>query len=84
MIGDHHVELVAGRGRVEVYLSDDERRPLRPVAGSLSTLGGVEIPLKWRRQRLVAELPPGLRPSLVRLTTPKGSSIELPVPGQGL
>jgi hypothetical protein len=84
MVGDHHVELVARRGQVEVYLSDDERRPLRPIAGSLSTLGGVEISLEWRRQRLVAELPPGVRPSLVRLTTPDGSSIELPAPGQGL
>ena len=82
MVGDHHVELVAGRGRVEVYLSDDERRPLRPVAGSLFTLGGAEIPLEWRRQRLVAELPTGARPSLYRLTEPDGSSIELPAPRQ--
>ena len=86
MIGDYHLELVT-RGetgssalRVEIYLSDASRRPLRPRAGALATRAGDEIALAWTRQRLVAELPKGARPARYRLTAPDGSTLELPAP----
>ena len=48
MVGDHHVELRRWRGRVEVFVSDAVRAPVRGTGGWL-VLGGAD------RTRLVDE-----------------------------
>jgi hypothetical protein len=55
MTGDHHLELVRRRGRVEAFVSDARRRALRPRAGWVVFDGSRRAPLRWEDRRLVAE-----------------------------
>jgi hypothetical protein len=77
MIGDYHVELVERPERVELFLSDAVRRPLRPQAGSVALDGGGRVPMQWREQRLVAALEAGMRVDRYALTLPAGELLEL-------
>ena len=61
MTGDHHVELVRRRGRVEAFVSDARRRALRPRAGFVVFDGSRRTPLRWEDRRLVADDAPGAR-----------------------
>jgi hypothetical protein len=54
MAGDHHVELRRADGRVEAWVSDAWRRPVRPREAWLVFDGGARVPLAWERDRLVA------------------------------
>lgn len=54
MVGDHHIELVRRRGRVEVFVSDAWRRALHPRRGSVAFDRGDAVDLVWDGDRLVA------------------------------
>ena len=54
MFGDHHIEVVRRRGRMEVFVSDAARRSLRPSAVSVRLDRHAEIRLEWRDHRFVA------------------------------
>lgn len=53
MVGDHHIEVVRHRGRVEVFVSDATRRPLQPTAVSVVFDRQAEVPLEWSDHRFV-------------------------------
>ena len=55
MFGDHHIEVVRRRGRMEVFVSDAARRSLRPSAVSVRLDRHAEIRLEWRDHRFVAD-----------------------------
>jgi hypothetical protein len=61
MAGDHHLELVRRGGRVEAFVSDARRRPLRPRAGFVVFDGASRAPLRWADHRLVAADEPAAR-----------------------
>ena len=53
MVGDHHLEVVRQRGRVEVYASDAIRQPLRPRRGEITFEGdAAPVELVWEGHRL--------------------------------
>ena len=54
MVGDHHIELLRRRGRVEAFVSDAYRRPVGVSRGSVSFDGGEASHLSWDGHRLVA------------------------------
>jgi hypothetical protein len=54
MVGDHHIELVRRRGQIEVFVSDAQRRPVQPSAGSLTLDDSTTEPLRWAKRRFVA------------------------------
>jgi hypothetical protein len=53
MSGDHHVEIVRERGRVEVFVSDAHRRPLDVVKGRATFDGTTVVSLAREEDRLV-------------------------------
>jgi hypothetical protein len=61
MVGDHHLELVRRRDRLEVFVSDATRQPLEVREGWVSFAGAEAMPLTRGPddQRLVAPDPPG-------------------------
>lgn len=59
MVGDFHVEVVDGDRTVELFVSDAERRPLRPLAAEASYAGRRQGEVRWESYRLVAPKPPG-------------------------
>jgi hypothetical protein len=62
MAGDHHVELCRRRGRVEVFVSDAARRPVRARAGRVVADGTRAVALAWRDHRLQgADVPDATR-----------------------
>ena len=75
MAGDHHVELVRRRGRVEAFVSDARRRALRPSAGWVAFDGAMRAPLRWHDQRLVADDVPEARGVEIALVLPDGTSL---------
>ncbi|HYB99755.1 MAG TPA: hypothetical protein VEC57_11555 [Candidatus Limnocylindrales bacterium] len=54
MIGDHHVELRRADGRVEAFVSDAWRRPVRPRSGRVRFDGGRRAPMQWDSYRMTA------------------------------
>jgi len=57
MVDDHHLEIVEGTGRVEVYSTDSLRRPVQPADGDVTFDDGATAPLSWSVYRLVARTP---------------------------
>lgn len=54
MVGDLHLEIVRGGGRITVYVSDAQRRAVRARAGRVEFDEGPTVPLTWDGTRLVA------------------------------
>jgi hypothetical protein len=79
MVGDHHLELVRRGGRVEVFVSDARRRPLRPAEGWLVLGADGRIPLRWEDQRLTAA-DPGAAEWRALVVLPGGIHLEAVVP----
>ena len=75
MTGDHHVELVRRRGRVEAFVSDARRRALRPSAGWVRFDGATSSPLRWRDDRLVADDVPEAQEVAVSVVLPDGTHL---------
>ena len=61
MTGDHLVELVRGKGKIEIYVSDAVRRPVHARSGSAIIDGGEKALLEWAGYRLLGEDKPGAR-----------------------
>lgn len=53
MVSDHHIELRRHSGRVEAFVSDAWRRPVRPRQGWVVFDRGQTTPLTWEGHRLV-------------------------------
>jgi hypothetical protein len=53
MVGEYHIEVRRHAGRVEAFVSDAWRRPLRPREGAIVFDRGSTTPLKWEGYRLV-------------------------------
>lgn len=58
MLGDHHLEIVEKNGTLELYVSDAERRPLRPEAARIAFDASPAVPFVWSSYRMTAPLPP--------------------------
>jgi hypothetical protein len=57
MLGDHHLETVEKDGALELYVSDAERRPLRPEAATIAFDGEAAAPMEWSGYRMTVSLP---------------------------
>jgi hypothetical protein len=78
MVGDHHLEWVRRRGRLELFVSDALRNPLRP-AGAWLRVEGVALPMRWQDHRLVAA-EPGSRTVEVELLLADGTRLSALAP----
>jgi hypothetical protein len=57
MIGDHHIELLRKPGRIEAFVSDAKRAPLRPARGEVAFGDSPKVALRWENHRLWAPAP---------------------------
>ena len=53
MSGDHHIEVRRRDGKIETFVSDARRRPVRPAAGWVVLDGSEPVPLNPEGDRLV-------------------------------
>jgi hypothetical protein len=83
MVGDHHLELVRRSGRVEVFVSDARRRPLRPAEGWLFLGAGDRVPLHWEDHRLTAAADPDARGAQAVVVLMDGTRLEARLPDAG-
>jgi hypothetical protein len=67
MVGDFHVEVVESDRAIELYVSDAERRPLRPRSADATYDGRREGDVRWDSYRLVAPRPPAYRTAEYRI-----------------
>ncbi len=58
MLGNHHLEIVERGDLLELYVSDAERRPLRPGAATIAFDAEPARPLAWSGYRMTAPRPP--------------------------
>jgi hypothetical protein len=72
MVGDYHLERVVRGPRVEIFVSDALRRPLRPSAGRMLLDDGTERPLVWREHRLVTSRVPDAGGAVYEVTVADG------------
>ena len=82
MLGDYHVEIVQREARVEIFLSDATRKPIRPAAGRLVLHGGTSLEMRWQDQRLIAAPASDARIATYEVTTTDGS--VLPLSGEAM
>jgi hypothetical protein len=75
MAGDHHVELLRASGRVEAWVSDAWRRPVRPHAAWAVFDGSAPVALAWERDRLVGADRTAARLVEVVASLPDGSRL---------
>jgi hypothetical protein len=57
MLGNHHLEILERDETLELYVSDAERRPLRPGNATIAFDGAAAVPMKWSGYRMTAPLP---------------------------
>ena len=77
MAGDHHVELRRAGGRVEAWVSDAWRRPVRPTAAWAVFDGAARLPLDWERNRLVGTDVAAARVVEVIASLPDGGQLAI-------
>jgi hypothetical protein len=77
MIGDHHVELLRRRGRVEVFVSDARRKPLQPDRAWVTFDAGAPEELTWDEHRFVGPDVPYARDLEVVAVLSDGSLLAL-------
>jgi len=76
MVGDFHVEVVEGAKRIELYVSDAERRPLEASSVEATYDGRREGEVRWDSYRLVAPRPPGYSVADYRIRLGSGTSFS--------
>jgi len=77
MAGDHHVELLRAAGRVEAWVSDARRRPVRPAAAWVVFDGSVRVPLAWEGDRFVGSDRDAARLVEVVASLPDGAQLAV-------
>jgi hypothetical protein len=77
MIGEHHVEVVRRRGRVEVFVSDATRRSVRPRSGTLVFDREQQAPLTWDDHRMTAADMPAALDVEARVVLDDGSELAI-------
>ena len=77
MSGDHHVELLRREGRVEVFVSDAERRPLAVSSGRITFDGLGVMPLLKSDDRLVGDDVISARDVEVRADLANGNTVTM-------
>jgi len=80
MVEDHHLEIVARNGHVEVYVTDAMRRPVKPSGGSVVFDDGRTGTLVWRSYRLVVDAPPAFAWGDYEVKLNDGTSLAIRVP----
>jgi hypothetical protein len=77
MVGDYHVELLRGGGRVEVFVSDARRRPLEPDRAWVTFGAGAPQVLAWDGHRFVGPDAPDARELEVVAVLSDGTRLAL-------
>jgi len=77
MVGDHHIEVVRRHGRIEVFVSDARRYPVRPSAAWSVFDHQAEMPLAWENHRFVGADRGAARAIEARVILPDASEIAI-------
>lgn len=83
MTGEHHVEVRRAAGRIEAWVSDAWRRPVRPEAAWVSFDGAARVPLVWEKDRLVGADRASARLVEVMASLPDGGQLAIGFEGGG-
>jgi len=84
MLGNHHLEVVERTGILELYVSDAQRRPLRPLSATIVFDGGSEQVLEWSGYRLVAPKPSHYDWANYRVVLPGTPPLTIRLPSRGV
>jgi hypothetical protein len=80
MVEDHHLEIVVSDGRVEVFVTDALRKPVRPAGGSVVFDDGTTANLAWQSHRLTAAAPPHFAWADYEVRLEGGAALAIRVP----
>jgi hypothetical protein len=80
MLGGHHVEIVTREGKVELYLSDSWRRPIRPASCSVRFDTRAAAACTWQSYRSVAAKPAGASRGWYEISIDEGTPIVFAFP----
>lgn len=83
MVDDHHLEVVIVDAKLEVYVTDALRRPVRPTGGSVVFDDGTRAPLAWQAYRSVADAPPDYQWADFEIRLAAGVVLAIRVPAGG-
>ena len=80
MLRGYHAELVEHADSIELYLSDETRKPLRPASCQVTFDGHRAAPCEWKGYRSVVEKPPRAKFGLYELTTEDEATLAFRFP----
>ena len=77
MVGDHHIEILRRRGRVETFVSDARRRSVHPRDAWLVFDHGDSVRLDWEGDRFVGPDRSGARQAEAIVVLDDGTRLAL-------
>lgn len=80
MLGNHHLEILEKDGRLELFVSDAERRPLTPDAATIAFDAAAPVPLTWTGYRMTAAFPTGYESAEYRVALAGEPPISIRLP----
>ena len=80
MLRGYHAELVEHGDAVELYLSDESRKPLRPAHCRVTFEGHDAKDCEWRSYRSIVEKPPDALSGLYELSPETGPALTFRFP----
>ncbi|MFN2425490.1 MAG: hypothetical protein ABR587_03475 [Candidatus Binatia bacterium] len=84
MLGNNHLEIVEGADDLELYVSDDARRPVRPIAASIAFDDGAVQQFHWSTYRMTVSKPEQYAWADYRITLADAPALSIRLPATGI
>jgi hypothetical protein len=83
MLGNHHLEIVQKDEVLELFVSDAERRPIRPESATIAFDRERERPFTWSSYRMTVSRPAAWEWADYRIDLVSGPPLTIRLPARG-
>ena len=84
MLGNHHLEIVERGDRLDLFVSDAERRPIRPESATIAFDGDPARPFAWSGYRMTVGRPAVYGQADYRIALAGGAPLTIRLPAGGI
>lgn len=84
MLGNHHLEIVTKGDVLELFVSDAERRPVRPESATIAFDSDPARPFTWSSYRMTVSRPPAWDWADYRIELANQAPLAIRLPASGV
>jgi hypothetical protein len=84
MLGNHHLEIVEKQGELELFVSDAERRPVRPEAATIAFDTDPPRTFAWASYRMTVSKPAAYEWADYRIALANQPPLAIRLPARGV